>query len=102
MDGIITGDLIETVFLYYVFFCVPYFVMLNPDCKKNAFAKGAATPFREVLTACDKGQISSPFRKINSSSEEGTSCPPGVKEKAPQWTRSGPLMEFDQWGRVSI
>lgn len=60
--------------------------MLNPDCKKNAFAKGAAPPFREVLTACDEGQISSPCRKFNSSSEEGTSCPPGVKEKAPQWT----------------
>ena len=86
MDGLITGDLIETVFLYYVFFCVPYFVMLNTDCKKHAFAKGADTPFREVLTACDEGQISSTCRKFNSSSEEGALCPPGVKEKAPQWT----------------
>ena len=171
----------DSLSLLCVFLCVPYFVMLNPDCKKNAFAKGAATPFREVLmaphsktlaskipwtfpwslrvghnwttslslftfmrlekemathssvlawkipgmgepgglpsmgshrighdwsdlaaTACDEGQISNPCRKINSSSEEGTSCPPGVKEKAPQWTRSGPLMEFDQWARVNI
>ena len=60
--------------------------MLNTDCKKNAFAKGADTPFREVLTACDEGQISSTCRKFNSSSEEGALCPPGVKEKAPQWT----------------
>lgn len=76
--------------------------MLNTDCKKNAFAKGADTPFREVLTACDEGQISSTRRKFNSSSEEGALCPPGVKEKAPQWNRSGPLMEFNKWEKVNI
>ena len=56
--------------------CVPFsvFHMMNTDCKKTVLAKGSDIPLRKVLTACDKGQISSAGRKFSRSSKEGNTA----------------------------
>lgn len=78
--------------------------MLNADfpCKKNVFAKGVDVPFREILSACDKGQVSSSDRKSGRSSEEGDALPTWGEGERSTEESIRILMELEKWVRFSI